>query len=66
MEIERTYGMLGVCPKVYEFGEAVLNDLKPRFEAIDRRMQSGEGAARDAEEPRQRPVLCRDHRLRLR
>ena len=36
MEIERTYGMLGVCPKVYEFGEAVLNDLKPRFEAIDR------------------------------
>ncbi|MDY3027040.1 MAG: methionine gamma-lyase family protein [Candidatus Faecivicinus sp.] len=36
MEIERTYGMLGVCPKVYEFGEAVLNDLKARFEEIDR------------------------------
>ena len=36
MEIKKTYGMLGVCPKVYEFGEAVLNDLKPRFEAIDR------------------------------
>ncbi len=36
MEIEKTYAMLGVCPKVYAFGESVLDGLKERFENIDR------------------------------
>ncbi len=36
MAIEEMYRSLGVCPKVYSFGEDILTDLKERFEAIDR------------------------------
>lgn len=36
MAIEEMYRSLGVCPKVYSFGEDILTGLKERFEAIDR------------------------------
>ena len=36
MAIEEMYRSLGVCPKVYSFGEEILAGLKERFEAIDR------------------------------
>ena len=36
MAIEEMYRSLGVCPKVYSFGEDILAGLKERFEAIDR------------------------------
>ena len=36
MAIEEMYRSLGVCPKVYSFGEEILTGLKERFEAIDR------------------------------
>ena len=36
MAIEEMYRSLGVCPKVYSFGEEILTGLKERFEVIDR------------------------------
>ena len=36
MQIENMYQALGVCPKVYGFGEEILAGLKERFEEIDR------------------------------
>ncbi len=35
MELENMYATLGVSPAVYRYGEAVLKDLKARFEAVD-------------------------------
>ena len=35
MELENMYAALGVGPAVYRYGEAVLADLKRRFEAVD-------------------------------
>ncbi len=35
MELESMYAALGVSPAVYQFGEAVLADLKARFETVD-------------------------------
>ena len=35
MEIETMYEQLGISRAVYEYGEAVLRDLRPRFDAID-------------------------------
>lgn len=36
MELTTMYESLGVSRAVYEYGEAILVGLKPRFEAIDR------------------------------
>ncbi len=36
MEMQKIYGSLGVSPKVCDYGEAILSELKDRFEAIDR------------------------------
>lgn len=36
MQIEKMYQDLGVCEKVYQFGEEILEGLKERFEEIDR------------------------------
>ena len=36
MELETIYETLGVSRRVYEYGEAVLAALRPRFEAVDR------------------------------
>ena len=35
MELTNMYEALGISPEVFAFGETVLQDLKPRFEAID-------------------------------
>ena len=35
MRLEEMYQGLGVSPAVYEYGEAVLRDLRERFDAID-------------------------------
>ena len=35
MEIVTMYEQLGVSRAVYEYGEAVLRDLRPRFDVID-------------------------------
>ena len=35
MEMQQTYQSLGISPAVYQAGEAVLAELKDRFEAID-------------------------------
>ena len=35
MELTKMYEALGISPEVFSFGEAILADLKPRFEAID-------------------------------
>jgi len=36
MQIENMYQSLGICQKVYQFGEEILESLKERFEEIDR------------------------------
>ena len=35
MNLSEMYLSLGVSPAVYQYGEAVLEALKPRFEAVD-------------------------------
>ena len=40
MEIVTMYEQLGVSRAVYEYGEAVLRDLRPRFDVIDRRQST--------------------------
>lgn len=37
------YQTLGVCPKVYDFGETILEGLKARFEEIDRVAEYNQG-----------------------
>ena len=36
MELTTLYESLGVSRAVYEYGEMILDGLRPRFEAIDR------------------------------
>ena len=36
MELTTMYESLGVSRAVYEYGEMILDGLRPRFEAIDR------------------------------
>lgn len=36
MEMNEIYGGLSISPKVYEYGESIIKDLKERFEEIDR------------------------------
>ena len=43
MEIEAMYEQLGVSRAVYEYGEAVLRDLRPRFDAIDQTAEYNQG-----------------------
>ena len=43
MEIETMYEQLGVSRAVYEYGEAVLRDLRPRFDAIDQTAEYNQG-----------------------
>ena len=43
MEIEAMYEQLGVSRAVYEYGEAVLRDLRQRFEAIDQTAEYNQG-----------------------
>ena len=68
MNRDEMYLSLGVSDKVLQFGEAVLDELKPRFagDRRDRRAQSGESHRRNAEKPRERDALRRLDRLRLR
>ena len=40
MEIVTMYEQLGVSRAVYEYGEAVLRDLRPRFDVIDQTARS--------------------------
>ena len=35
MKLNKMYQGLGISPAVYEYGEAVLKDLRERFDAID-------------------------------
>ena len=67
MNRDEMYLSLGVSDKVLQFGEAVLDELKPRFAGIEEiAAQSGESHRRDAEKPRERDTLRRLDRLRLR
>ena len=43
MEIEQMYEQLGVGRAVYEYGEAVLRDLRERFDAIDATAEYNQG-----------------------
>ena len=43
MEIETMYEQLGISRAVYEYGEAVLRDLRPRFDAIDQTAEYNQG-----------------------
>ena len=43
MEIEAMYQQLGVSRAVYEFGEAVLRDLRERFDTIDQIAEYNQG-----------------------
>ena len=36
MDMLNMYQSLGICSKVYDFGEEILGSLKERFEEIDR------------------------------
>ena len=65
MNAEEIYRPLGVSPQVCAFGERVLDGLRERFAAVDRRGQSGQGACRHAEKSRQRGLLCRNDGLWL-
>lgn len=68
MNRDEMYLSLGVSDKVLQFGEAVLDELKPRFAGIEEiaELQSGESHRRDAEKPRERDTLRRLDRLWLR
>lgn len=43
MELEQMYARLGVSREVYEYGEAVLASLRPRFDGIDRTAEYNQG-----------------------
>ena len=43
MDILEIYQQLGVSRAVYEYGEAILNDLRERFEEIDRIAEFNQG-----------------------
>ena len=43
MDIETMYEQLGVSRAVYEYGENVLRDLRPRFDAIDQTAEINQG-----------------------
>ena len=43
MEIKAMYEQLGISRAVYEYGERVLRDLRPRFDAIDQMATTGYG-----------------------
>ena len=43
MDIETMYEQLGVSRAVYEYGEAVLRDLRPRFDVIDQTAEYNQG-----------------------
>lgn len=43
MEIKAMYEQLGISRAVYEYGERVLRDLRPRFDAIDQMAEFNQG-----------------------
>ncbi len=43
MEIKTMYEQLGISRAVYEYGERVLRDLRPRFDAIDQMAEFNQG-----------------------
>ena len=43
MEIKAMYEQLGISRTVYEYGERVLRDLRPRFDAIDQMAEFNQG-----------------------
>ena len=43
MEIEKMYEQLGVSRAVYEYGETVLESLRPRFDEIDQTAEYNQG-----------------------
>ena len=43
MELEHIYEALGVSARVYRFGEAILDGLRDRFEAMDRMAEYNQG-----------------------
>ena len=67
MNAEEIYRPLGVSPQVCAFGERVLDGLRGALcgRRPHRRGQSGQGACRHAEKPRQRGLLCRNDGLWL-
>jgi len=48
MELTNMYEALGISPEVFSFGEAILADLKPRFEAIDAVAEHNQAKVLDA------------------
>ena len=43
MKMESMYQQLGISAAVYEYGENVLRDLRPRFDAIDQTAEINQG-----------------------
>ena len=68
MNRDEMYLSLGVSDKVLQFGEAVLDELKPRFAEIEEiaELNQAKVIGRNAEKPRERDALRRLDRLRLR
>ena len=58
MAIEEMYRSLGVCPKVYSFGEDILTGLKERFEAIDRTAEYNQAKVVDAMQKNRVSAQC--------
>jgi len=48
MELTNMYENLGISPEVFSFGEEILRDLKPRFEAIDNIAEYNQAKVLDA------------------
>lgn len=68
MNRDEMYLSLGVSDKVLQFGEAVLDELKPRFAGIEEIAELNQAKVIGAmqEKPRERDTLRRLDRLRLR
>ena len=58
MEIEPMYEQLGVSRAVYEYGEAVLRDLRPRFDAIDQTAEYNQGKVLHAMQENKVSAAC--------
>ena len=68
MNRDEMYLSLGVSDKVLQFGEAVLDELKPRFAEIEEiaELNQAKVIAAMQKKPRERDTLRRLDRLRLR
>ena len=58
MELEHIYEALGVSARVYRFGEAILDGLRDRFEAMDRMAEYNQGKVLHAMQENKVSAAC--------